>query len=502
VVCIEFEVFPKMKKSITFLMLFSVLAIPIVNGNINENKKPNIIFILSDDLNWGDLGCYGQQKIKTPNIDRIAREGILFTNAYAGSAVCAPSRATLMEGKHTGHARIRDNMYSEYRESLQKEDITVARLLQKAGYKTGLFGKWGLSLVNQPGIPNNMGFDEFFGYLNQRHAHCYYPEFLYKNRRKIYYPVNGEFNKIENYRSNCVYDKEGRALPLGIKNPSMAKYSLDEYCKYSLEFVKRNKDNPFFLFLAYTIPHGATIVPDLGEYKNKKWPVRAKEYAAMLTRMDLEIGKLLRLLKKLDLDNNTIIFFASDNGSYSNDHPMVSFFNSASPTYGNKGNPYHGAFHVPAMARWPKHIKSNRVSNHIWAFWDFLPTVAEIVGDEPPSNIDGISFLPTLIGKGEQKTHKYLYWEYKQYQLVRYGDYYAYKPNQKSIQLFNLKKDPQQIKDLSKQFPGVIEEIKSFMNESHTQSDFVPSPGENQQEFQLRINRLGIPERPKNAGLF
>ncbi|MCF8379012.1 MAG: arylsulfatase [Bacteroidales bacterium] len=469
-----------------------------------ECKKPeplpNIIFILSDDLSWGDLGCFGQKKIETPNIDKIAIEGIKFTNAYAGNAVCAPSRSSLMEGKHPGHARVRGNSYEEYRESLQPDDYIVPMLLKQAGYNTGLFGKWGLALFNQPGIPNNMGFDDFFGYLNQQQAHCYYPEFLYHNRDRVYYPGNGEFYKTENYKRQCKYNENGKALPGGIEKPGEAKYAFDEYCKKSLDFIRENKNEPFFLYLAYTIPHGDYIVPELGKYKDRPWPIRQKEYASMVTRMDTEVGKLMNLLDSLGLDDNTLIFFASDNGP--NNPEIIDFFNSGSPTRGGKGDSYDGSFHVPAIARWPGHIKPNQVSDHIWAFWDFLPTVAEILGIEPPSDIDGISLLPTLLGKGEQKKHDFLYWEYKQCQSVRYGEYFAHKPNMGKIELYKLTTDPQQSEDLSNQYPDIVNEIKRIMNDSHTPSNIWPSPDETMEEFQQRIKKLGIDELPENAKVY
>ncbi len=479
-----------------------------------ETKKPNIIFILSDDLSWGDLGCYGQQKIKTPNIDRLAGEGMKFTQAYCGNSVCAPSRSSLMQGKHPGHARVRSNGYKSYRESLQVGDFTVAMLLKEAGYKTGLFGKWGLAVHNQPGIPNNMGFDEFFGYLNQRQAHTYYPEFLYHNRERVYYPGNAEHYKIENYSRASSYDENGKVIPNGLEGDTAdAKNSFDEYCKKSLDFVRKNKDNPFFLYLAYTIPHGPLIVPDLGEYNDKDWPIQHKEWAAMITRMDTEVGKLLHLLKDLGLDDNTIIFFASDNGDSSDGYegrylkekeaPTLSdFFASSSPTKGRKGDSYDGAFHVPALVRWPGHIAPNQISDHIWAFWDFLPTAAEIAGVEPPSDIDGISILPTLLGKGNQKPHDYLYWEYNQNQAVRDGKWFAHRASGGQIELYDLITDPQQSKDLSESFPVVVKRMKEIMLEAHFPSDVWPSPGEKQEDFKKRLTDNNIPERPDNVGLF
>lgn len=500
------------KISVGLITTACLLEASCINTPKEEKKAPNIIFILSDDLSWGDLGCFGQRKIKTPNIDRIANEGIKFTQAYCGNAVCAPSRACLMSGLHPGHARVRDNVYKSYRESFQDGDFTVAMLLKQAGYKTGLFGKWGLSLYNQPGVPNKMGFDEFFGYLNQQQAHTFYPEFLYHNQERVYFPENAEHYKIENYSRASPYDKDGKCMPLGIKDPSKAKYSFDVYCQKSLEFVRKNKDAPFFLYLAYTIPHGPLIVPELGEYKDKDWPVQHKERSAMITRMDKEVGNLLNLIKELRLDDNTIIFFASDNGNgygindrylkEKSSSTLQDFFNLDSPTRGMKGDSYDGAFHVPAMVRWPGHIAPNQVSDQIWAFWDFLPTAAEIAGVEPPSNIDGISILPTLLGKGEQKQHEYLYWEFQQNQAIRSGKWYAHRANMKQVELYDLISDPQQSRDLSDRFPDIVKKMEEIMSKAHTPSDVCPSPGETQKEFTKRLKDNNIPERPDNRDLY
>ncbi len=502
-----------MKKiSLTFTTAIFLLFSYCTNAQ-KIQRAPNIIFILADDLSWGDLGCYGQKKISTPNIDRIAKEGIKFTQAYAGNSVCAPSRSCLMQGKHPGHARVRDNSYKSYRESLQDGDFTVAMLLKQAGYKTGLFGKWGLSNHNQPGIPNKMGFDEFYGYLNQQQAHTFYPEFLYHNQEKIYFPENGEHYKLENYSRNSPYDEKGKVMPIGIKDPSKAKYSFDFYCEKSLDFVRQNKNNPFFLDLAYTIPHGPLIVPDLGEYKDKDWPIQHKEWAAMITRMDTEVGKLLNLLSELGLDENTIIFFASDNGNSSQGYQdryikdksspsLNDFFNLKSPTRGEKGDTYDGAFHVPAMVRWPGHIAPNQVSDHIWAFWDFLPTASEIAGVEAPSDIDGISILPALLGKGKQKQHDYLYWEYKQAQVIRDGKWFAHRESGGQVELYDLISDPQQSKNLSNKNPDIVKKMDEIMRKAHTPSDVWPSPGETPEQFKKRLKQNNIPERPNNLALY
>ena len=470
-------------------------------------EKPNIIFILVDDLGYGDLGCFGQTLIQTPNIDLLAKQGIRFTQAYAGNAVSAPSRSCLMQGLNPGHARVRDNSFEKYRETLREGDFTVAMMLKNTSYKTGLFGKWGLACHDQYGVPNKMGFDEFYGYLNQEHAHCHYPEFLYHNEERVYYPENGTHYILENYRGEQPYDKNGVCHPLGIADPSKAKYALDEYCKKSLEFVRINKENPFFLYLAYTPPHGAYIVPELGIYKNKDWPLSHKVYAAMVTRVDTEIGKLIHLLEELNIDDNTLIIFASDNGNPKNNAkegeiPTETFFNNKSPTRGMKGDIHDGAFNVPAIARWTKHIQPGQESDHIWAFWDFLPTVAELIGVQPPEDIDGISFLPTMLGESKkQKNHDFLYWEFDQEQAVRMGDWYGYKNNQGKLEVYDLKKNPEQDKDLSALYPEIAKRINEIMKAEHTPSDVWPSPGETKEAFKLRRTQLGIEskDRPNNS---
>jgi len=497
------------KISAGFITTACLISAGCMNAPKEKERDPNIIFILSDDLCWGDLGCFGQQKIKTPNIDRIADEGIRFTQAYCGNAVSAPSRSCLMTGLHPGHARVRDNSFRSYRESLQDGDFTVAMLLKQAGYKTGLFGKWGLANHDQPGIPNKMGFDEFFGYLNQQHAHTYYPEFLYHNQERVYFPGNAEHYKLANYSRPSPYDENGKCMPLGMQDPSKAKYSFDVYCEKSLEFVRTNKNNPFFLYLAYTTPHGPLIVPDLGIYKDEAWDIQHKEWAAMITRMDTEVGKLLTLIKELKLDENTIIFFASDNGNSSgydgrylklkSGQTIREFFSNESPTRGGKGDSYDGAFHVPAMVRWPGKIKPGQVSDYVWAFWDFLPTAAEIAGVEVPVKTDGISILPTLLGKEKKNQHDYLYWEYQQDQAVRSGKWYALRENGKQVELYDLISDPQQSKDLSSDYPDIVKKMEEIMAESHTPSDVWPSPGETQEAFAKRLKDNNIPERPDNV---
>lgn len=478
------------------------------NSKEVSSEKPNIVFILVDDLGYGDIGCFGQEKIQTPSIDLLAVEGIKFTESYSGNAVCAPCRSSLMQGLHPGHARVRGNGYNNYREALKEGDYTVATMLQEAGYKTGLFGKWGLALHNQYGIPNKMGFDEFFGYLNQRHAHCQYPEFLYHNEERVYYPENGTHHLIENYKGEQTYDAYGICHPLGIEDPSKAKYAFDVYCEKSLEFVRENKDNPFFLYLAYTPPHGAYVVPELGEYTNKDWSQSHKVYASMITRVDTEIGKLMQLLKELNIDENTLVLFASDNGNTNGnakkgETPTNIFFNDDSPRAGMKGDIRDGAFHVPAIARWPKKIQAAQTSDHVWAMWDFMPTAAEIINRQAPDITDGISILPTILGETEkQKKHEFLYWEYKEEQAVRMSNWYGYKNKKGKLEIYDLAKNPEQDKDLSAEYPEVASKIDGIMKKEHTPSDVWPSPGETDEAFKQRLNELGIPARPKNVADF
>lgn len=465
-------------------------------------EQPNIIFILSDDLSWGDLGCYGQGEILTPNIDRLAAEGMRFTNAYAGNSVCAPSRSCLMQGLHPGHARVRNNSYGGYRHALELTDVTVAQILQDAEYETGLFGKWGLGLSSQQGVPNAMGFDEFFGYLNQRKAHSYYPEYLWHNDERFEYPAH----RGHDHKRQSSYNDDGRVQPLGIKNPADARYSFDEIHRNSLDFIERNHDAPFFLYLAHTIPHGPLIVPELGPYRDKDWPIGHKEWAGMVTRLDAAVGDVLALLKKLEIDDRTIVFFASDNGhsshGYDRDQSVPSIgdhFQSYGPTRGRKGDSYDGAFRVPALARWPGRIQPGQVSDLAWAFWDFLPTATDLAGIDFKGRTDGVSILPTLLGTPEkQQIHDYLYWEFNQNQAIRTGKWFAHRKNGGAVELYDLDVDPQQKMNLASQHPELARQVLSWMRASHTPSEVWPSPGESKEELQKRLQALGVPQRPTN----
>ena len=445
-------------------------------SEIRSNKsdvghKPNIIIILADDLGYGDIGCFGQQLIRTPNINRMASEGMMFTDHYAGSTVCAPSRCCLMTGLHTGHAFIRGND----RIPLRPSDTTISELLKQAHYTTGIIGKWGLGEPDTTGIPNRKGFDYWFGYLNQRHAHNYYPEYLWENQeqfslKNIVRPVN----------------------PPGGVAIERIEYSHDLFTQRALQFIDENQANPFFLYLAYTIPHAnneagqqGMEVPSLEPYAQMDWPEPQKAHAAMITRMDGDIGRLFKKLKELALDKNTLVIFTSDNGPHMEGGADPKFFNSSGPLRGFKRDLYEGGIRVPMIAHWPGKIKAGTTNNHISAFWDFLPTCCELAGIEKPDNIDGISFLPTLLGQNDrQQKHEYLYWEFHEEgkkQAIRMSDWKGIRLNVSSnpnapIELYNLKNDLSEKNNIATQHPEIVESISQYMKTAHVQSQNWPLP--------------------------
>jgi len=428
-----------------------------------RDRPPNIIYIMADDLGYGDLGCYGQQRIKTPSLDRMAAEGLRFTDHYAGSTVCAPSRCVLMTGVHTGHSYIRGNR--EVRPMgqwpLRPGTVTVARLLNDAGYATALIGKWGLGGPGSTGIPNKQGFDYFFGYLCQRHAHNYYPEFLFRNTERV--PLAG--NKVAKPRE----DGAGMAI-------ERAQYSHDLCAEEALRFVERSKNRPFFLYLALTIPHAnneaggrGMEVPSLGPYAQMDWPEPQKGHAAMITRMDADVGRLLAKLKELKLDENTLVLFTSDNGPHREGGANPNFNDSNGPLRGIKRDLYDGGIRVPLIARWPGKIEPGGVTDHISAFWDFLPTACEVAGIDPPEKIDGISYLPTLLGETDrQAQHEYLYWEYYGKRAVRLGKWKAIGfPVPGKIELFDLATDLGETKNVAAENPQIVQRITEIMKAAH-----------------------------------
>lgn len=427
-------------------------------------RKPNIIFIQADDLGYGDLSSYGQRNFKTPNIDRLASEGMRFTQYYAGSTVCAPSRSALMTGQHTGHTRIRGNA----RYPLQSEDVTVAEVLKSAGYRTALIGKWGLGETETTGVPARQGFDYFFGYLNQRHAHNYYPSFLWRNEERV---------KLRNIVPN--EDAEGS----GVSTNKMD-YSPDLFTAEALSFVEKSRKESFFLYLAYILPHAnneaknkGMEVPDLGEFANKEWPEPEKGKAAMITRMDRDIGRLMALLKKLGLDNDTAVFFTSDNGSHKEGGANPDFHDSNGPLRGIKRDLYEGGIRVPMIVRWPGKVKAGKISGQVWAHWDFLPTAAEITETKAPSNIDGISMLPALLGH-KQRNHDFLYWEFHEggfEQAVRMGDWKAVRhAPDAAIELYDLKTDISEQQNIAAKHPDAVKKIEDYLKSARTESKLWP----------------------------
>jgi arylsulfatase A-like enzyme len=427
--------------------------------------RPNIILIQADDLGYGDLSAYGQRKFKTPNIDRIAAEGLRFTQYYAGSTVCAPSRSALMTGQHTGHTRIRGNA----RYPLAPEDVTVAEVLKSAGYKTALIGKWGLGEAGTTGVPNRQGFDYFFGYLNQRHAHNYYPSFLWRNEERI---------KLRNIVPD--EDDEGSG-----NSTNRVDYTHDLFAEESLKFVEENSRGPFFLYLAFTIPHAnneakskGMEVPDLGEFANTDWPDQEKAKAAMIARMDRDVGRLMALLKKLGVDDSTLVFFTSDNGPHREGGADPDFFDSNGPLRGIKRDLYEGGVRVPMIVRWPKRIKAGAKSDQVWAHWDFLPTVAEVAGVKPPANIDGISMFNALLGR-RQRNHEFLYWEFHERsfsQAARMGDWKAVRNSPNSpLEIYDLKNDPGEQNDLAVKHPEVVKKIERYLKTARAESELWPT---------------------------
>jgi arylsulfatase A-like enzyme len=425
--------------------------------------KPNIIFILADDLGYGDLGCYGQKRIETPCIDRLAAEGIRFTQCYAGSTVCAPSRCCLMTGLNTGHAWIRGNA----RVPLRPQDVTVAEVLKHAGYTTALVGKWGLGNENTTGMPTRQGFDLFYGYLDQMHAHDYYPEHLWRNESP---------ERIATYQV-----RHGIAL-------RTTPYTHDLFTREALAFIEQHKDGPFFLYLAYTIPHAnnergraegnGMDVPSDEPYGDRDWPQPQKNHAAMITRMDRDIGRLIDRLRNLGIAERTIVFFSSDNGPHKEGGADPAFFGSSGPLRGFKRDLYEGGIRVPGIVWWPGHVAAGVVSDYAWAFWDFLPTAAELAAVPAPSDLDGVSIVPTLLGADragrEQPAHDCFYWEFHERgfkQAARCGNFKAVRLGKgKPLELYDLTTDLGEQHNIADEHPDVVQDMEKVLDRARTEN--------------------------------
>lgn len=462
------------KQHIASLMLCCAPFYACTTKGEKQPQKPNVIYILADDLGYGDIEPYGQQIIKTPHLSQMAREGMLFTQHYAGSTVSAPSRSSLMTGLHTGHTQIRGNkeIVPEGQQPMEEGTYTIGKMMQNAGYSTGLFGKWGLGYPESPSIPKTMGFDEFYGYNCQRQAHSYYPDHLWKNDKMV--------------------------ILEGNQNGERNTYSQDLIHQEALSFIRNHKDEPFFAMLTYTLPHAELNLPHdsiyhiyenmfeetpySGGYHESEKP-RAS-FAAMVSLLDKYVGEVMSELKELGIDDNTIIIFTSDNGPHTEGGADPKFFNSSGPLRGVKRDLYEGGVRVPMIVRFPNHIKEGITTNHISAFWDIMPTLADLTHTTLPTNVntDGISFLPTLLNKGKQKEHPYLYWEFHEgggRLALREGDWKLVVLNAKSkekekVELYNLADDLGEAHNLASAQPEKVKEIYEKMKSLRTESDIFP----------------------------
>ncbi len=401
-------------------------------------------------MGYGDLGCYGQKVIKTPHIDQLAKEGMKFTDHYSGHTVCRPSRLVLLTGRHSGNTPIHGNTKYLFPENTR----TVTTLLKATGYATGGVGKWALGTPGSSGVPTKQGFDYWFGYLDQSNAHNFYPEYLWENN--IQYPLSG----------NVVGDQP----KVSIKRVT---YSHDVMHTKAMNFIQENAARPFFLQAHYTIPHtnneggratgDGQEVPDYGIYSEQDWPNPEKGYAAMITRLDSDIGKMMALLKELAIDENTILFFTSDNGPHQEGGHKMEFFNSNGELRGYKRDLYDGGIRVPMIARWPGRIASGTSTAHPSAFWDFLPTACELAGIKSPTDIDGISYLPSLLG-GKQKKHTYLFWRAGQKFAVRQGKWKAVRINNNSaIELYDLSIDVGEQHNVAAEHPELVSRFEALI---------------------------------------
>lgn len=447
------------------------LAVTLISscGSAPNYGKPNIVFIMADDLGYAHLGSYGQEKIRTPNIDRLAVEGMKYTQFYSGSTVCAPARSVLMTGLHTGHTSVRGNTGGL---PLEPDDVTVAEVLKEAGYTTGLFGKWGLGDHGTTGEPSSQGFDEFFGYLHQVHAHFYYTPFLWENDRQ--FPLEGN------------------------EDGARTTYSHDVITDRALQFVRDKQEEPFFLYVAYTVPHTELLVPEEsfaeydgqfpepnpypgdGHYAAQEKPRTA--FAAMVSRLDRDVGRLMALLEELGLAENTIVFFTSDNGGQRGWGVDLDFFEGNAPLRGGKMFMYEGGLRVPLIVRWPEMIEPGQESDHVWTFWDVLPTLAELVGATAPDSIDGMSMLPAVLGADVTgrvpASHEFLYWEYGNVlgkapirQAVRWGNWKAVRGDlDQPLELYDLTRDIGETTDIAAEHSDIIASILAYLDTARVET--------------------------------
>ena len=505
----EFLKLNKMKSQIKKNLIIILLTFVCFSCFHSKNKieSPNFVFILADDLGYGELGIFGQEIIETPNIDRLAKEGMILTDHYSGSPVCAPSRAVLLTGLHTGNSPVRGNdewkqrgdvwsfeaMFNdpklEGQRPMPDSTKTVASYLKSNGYKTGMVGKWGLGAPNTNSIPNNKGFDFFYGYNCQRQAHTLYPSHLWKNKQR-------------EVLNNSIVKKGPLKKGIDPNNPmSYQLYNQNDYAptlmhKQALDFIERNKNNKFFLYYASPLPHLPLQAPEkwVNYYKDKigeeepyigdkgYYPNQFPKatYAGMISYLDQQVGEIVTKLKEIGKYENTIIVFTSDNGPTHLSQVDIDFFNSSGIFVNSKktvkGSVNEGGIRVPTIVTWPNKVKGNSKSDHPSTFYDFFATVSDIIGNPLTYKTDGISYLPTLIGK-KQETHDYLYWEFPSYggqQAIRIDQWKGIKKEllkgPSNLHLYNLNDDPKELKDLADSYPQIINKMEVFMKQAHTKA--------------------------------
>ena len=464
-------------------LCYSILAVFLPQRLIavEPNVKPNLIWIMADDLGYGDLGCYGQKIIATPNLDRMAHEGLRFTHFYSGATVCAPSRSVLMTGMHHGHTRVRGNagQRNPNAQALGPDDVTVAKVLQQAGYRTALIGKWGLGDdgAAESGLPRKQGFDSFFGYLNQNHAHNHFPDFLWRNEAKVPLP-------------NIV-------VPVGESGGGYATkakvFADDLFAEEAIQFVNENKSRPFYLYWSMVIPHAnnertralknGAHVPDFGPYAGENWPEPDKGQAAMITRLDGYVGKMLETLTELGLAENTLVLFTSDNGPHNESNHDLKRFNPSGPYTGIKRSLTDGGIRVPLIAWWPSKIKPKTETGHVSYFGDWMATATELAGTKPPADIDSLSMVSTLLGKNaNQPQHEFLYWEFHENGFKQAALYLGrWKGIRKGspiapIMLYDQLNDVAETSDVASKHPVIASKISEYLTSARSESaDWKPT---------------------------
>ena len=469
---------PTTQTTYATLACFVWLALGVVQTARSAEASPNIIYILTDDAGYGDFGCYREGALPTPNIDRMAREGMRFTQHYAGCTVCAPSRCVLLTGLHTGHCRVRGNSPGV----LTDTDVTVAQYMKKLGYTTGCIGKWGVGAPPPLNDPQLRGFDYFYGYISMWHAHNFYPEFLIRN---------GEKSPLRNIVADRWKSGDGRGVAV-----KKVDYAPELLSQDVLTFLEKHREQPFFLYYALNIPHAnneggrfneseekGMEVPDFGPYADKDWPGPEKGFAAIMRNIDSDVGRILSKLKELEIDDNTIVMFSSDNGPHQEGGHKMEFFNSNGDLRGMKRDLYEGGIRVPLIVRWPGHITPNTTSDLLTGFQDILPTCVELAGAKSPDAIDGLSLSPTFTGKpNEQKKHEFLYWEFTEQggkRAIRRGDWKLVQlqvsnKNKLTTELFNIKTDPAETTNVLDKNQEFADELLGLMDSQHTPSDRYP----------------------------